>query len=113
MSMPQIAESFRRFGIADATTNLLVIKLSISPDITHGSVKQHLDAVVEGDAVAFDDQVLARMTDLARIRKIYKLNVPVQTSGKKKREGDNVSDESERKELEVMVLGLMALRGAN
>ena len=69
------------------------------------------------------------MADVARIRKLYKLGGSGNDGGKGKRrrkdgteEGSNsaggvsgkdevVGEERERKELEVAVLGLMALRG--
>jgi EKC/KEOPS complex subunit CGI121/TPRKB len=51
------------------------------------------------------------MTDLARVRKIYKLN----GGGGGKNSGVNGvknGGEDERKELEVLVLGSIALRGS-
>lgn len=112
-SLLQIAESFRRFGVTDTTTDLLVIKLSTSPSITHESVKKDLDTMIEGTTVTFHDDVLARMTDVARVRKIYKLNTSsVLTVGREKRK-EAAGTKLEVKELEAMILGLMALRGAN
>lgn len=71
------------------------------------------------------------MTDVAKIRKIYKLGDVGQDGSKGKRrqkdgseegsglisDGLNVNDDGnaagrERKELEIAILGLMALRGA-
>lgn len=52
------------------------------------------------------------MTDLARVRKIYKLNSGG-GGGKGKKEVNGVGGEKdERRELEVSILGAMALRGA-
>lgn len=52
------------------------------------------------------------MTDLARVRKIYKLNT-TNGGGKKTVNGINGTNEvGERKEVEILVLGSMALRGA-
>jgi EKC/KEOPS complex subunit CGI121/TPRKB len=119
----QIAESFRRFGITPTTTNLLIIKLSTpSSPATAEEVQSHLTASIEGEQVPFEDNVLSQMTDIARVKKIYKLNSNGGGAGKKKgqvngavSEGLNVngtgSDEDERKELEILVLGCMALRG--
>ncbi len=109
----QIAESFRRFGITYTTSNLLVVKLSTSPEITHEDVQQHLKSAIEGTAVEFSDTVLSKMTDMLRVRKIYKVNAQAQTGGKKAKSNGAVSEEAEKKELEAVVLGLMALRGAN
>lgn len=54
------------------------------------------------------------MTDLGRVRKIYKLNA---IGGGKNAKGGKggvkvVGEVAERRELEVLVLGCMALRGA-
>ena len=109
----QIAESFRRFGISPRTTNLVVIKVSTpSLPFTGPQVQDHLSKVIEGTQIPFSDDDLRHMTDLARIRKIYKLD----TGGggvKKVTNGVNgVSAVDERKEFETLVLGSMALRGA-
>lgn len=50
------------------------------------------------------------MTDWARVRKVYKLGVG-SGGGKGLERGVNGGDE-EKRELEVLVLGSMALRGA-
>lgn len=66
--------------------------------------------------IDFCDEILAQKTDLTRIKKIYKLNQPAQALGKKKQ--DAIGDVTEVKpdvaveELEMYILGLMALRGA-
>jgi EKC/KEOPS complex subunit CGI121/TPRKB len=54
------------------------------------------------------------MTDWGRVRKIYKLNTPGGSEAGKKGgvNGLGEGEEKERKELEVMILGSMALRGA-
>ncbi|KAH0543579.1 hypothetical protein FGG08_002140 [Glutinoglossum americanum] len=112
-----IAESFRRFGISDTTTSLLVIKVSTSPSITHESVTQHLEAVVEGTPIEFSDNTLSKMTDMSRIRKIYKLNTSQNmSSGKRMDASGNGVDYArldERKELETVIIGTIALRGAS
>ena len=108
----KIAESFRRFGVADITTNLLVIKISTSPNITQESIRRHLQDVIHGTPFRFENSSLASMTDLARVRKIYKLNTPSQ-NGHAKANSTQLIDIDERKELEVVVLGIMALRGAS
>ena len=81
--------------------------------MTHESVQQHLQASVEGTSVDFTDTALSKITDVFRVRKIYKLDTQVQAASKKAKEKDPVNEEAERKELEVNVLGLMALRGMN
>lgn len=125
-----IAQSLRTFGITASTTNLLAIKLSTSPDITASTVSEHLATSVKGAAVEFSDATLAKMADVARIRKLYKLSGVGEADPKSKRRRKDGSEEGsggadggkagdiagdggrERKELEVAILGLMALRGA-
>jgi len=108
-----IAESFRRFGITPTTTSLLIVK--IAPSSSASGIAEHLTSVIEGEPVAFEDEELQTMTDVARVKKVYKLNA----GGGGKKGGVNgangVGNEKgvdERKELEIIVLGAMALRGA-
>lgn len=126
----QIAESFRRFGVSPTTTSLCAIKLSTSPSVNATTVQQHLSESIEGDAVPFSDAEIARFTDIGKIRKAYKLVDSAKQTGRHKSKGLRVRDtqcqdksvdlvngdgrcaEAERRNLEVMVLGLMALRGA-
>ncbi|KAK2625514.1 hypothetical protein QTJ16_004826 [Diplocarpon rosae] len=117
-----ISESFRRFGITPATASLLVLKLSTpTSPFPAADVQVHLASAVSGDQVAFTDQVLEKMTDLARVRKIYKANGGAGGKGRERGHvggnGAKVSvktevgkEERERRELEVLVLGAMALR---
>ncbi|KAL3425282.1 hypothetical protein PVAG01_02073 [Phlyctema vagabunda] len=99
-----IAESFRRFGVTATTQHLLVVKVSTPAlPVAADDVRAHLERCVDGDPVRFDDAVLERMTDLPRVRKIYKLNSAPAAL---------VQGVQGLKELEVLVLGSMALRGA-
>lgn len=110
-----IAESFRRFGITPTTTNLLVVKVSTpSQPTTAHTIQSHLTANLEGDQVEFSDEVLSTMTDLARVRKIYKLNNVGGGGGKGGKAVVNGTGKGcgEGKELEMLILGSMALRGA-
>jgi len=111
MSSPQIAESFRRFGITDHTSALIVIKVTAEGA---DAIAKQLEWAVEGEALTWSDDEIAKLSNLDEIRKIYKLN----DSGKGKGDGggaptrkENAGDE--RKDLEMAVLGLMALRGAS
>ncbi|CAK7563049.1 MAG: hypothetical protein SEPTF4163_000906 [Sporothrix epigloea] len=98
-----IAEAYRRFGISKETLNVLVVKVLLD-DITAAPVWQHLAANVEGTAVSLTDTAaLAQCTDLARVRKYYKLN-GVEALSKS-------TGEAQRHETEMLVLGAMALRG--
>ncbi|KAF7943895.1 uncharacterized protein EAE97_005965 [Botrytis byssoidea] len=108
-----IAESFRRFGITPTTTSLLVVK--VAPASSASQISEHLSSVIEGEPVPFDDESLASMVDIARVKKLYKLNAL--GGGAKKGGANGVSGKTENKvdgtkELEIMVLGAMALRGA-
>lgn len=115
----QIADSFRSFGLTASTTSLLAVKVGHvgSASVTAESVERHLEANVKGERIEFDDEGLAGMSDLGRIRKIYKLNAP-DGGGKGKKKGGEVNgvngdeERDERAEMESVVLGLMALRGS-
>ncbi|PMD20871.1 CGI-121-domain-containing protein [Hyaloscypha hepaticicola] len=115
------SESFRRFGITPSTTNLLIIKVTTpSSALTASEIQSHLTSSIEGEQVPFEDSILQQLTDVPRVKKIYKLNSNG-GGGKKNGQlngtgGDGLSisrngEESERKELELLVLGAMALRG--
>ncbi|OJJ53262.1 hypothetical protein ASPSYDRAFT_1164973 [Aspergillus sydowii CBS 593.65] len=103
-----IADSFRKFGISDTTSSLLVIKVSVTPDITHESVATHLAQNVQGTPLPFDDAALSGISDITKIKKAYKLGAlpPVSSN-----QTNGVSDEGKRR-LELSVLGAIALRGA-
>ncbi|KAI9672338.1 MAG: hypothetical protein M1817_003360 [Caeruleum heppii] len=103
-----IADSFRRFGVGDLTTNLLVIKVSSEPTITHNSVQKHLSSVIEGTPIDFSDDNLRVMTDMAKVKKAYKMG---QVTSNSKIDGGIITDE--RAELEMTIVGAMALRGAS
>lgn len=71
---------------------------------TARDVEAHLQEHVEGTNVPFSDEVLAETTDWAKVRKYYKLNGIGWI--------DAIKDESlKRREMEMLVLGSMALRG--
>ncbi|CAK39582.1 hypothetical protein CBS63078_9161 [Aspergillus niger] len=103
-----IAESFRKFGITDSTKDLLVVKLSVNPEITHDSVAAHLEQNVEGTPVPFDDETLSKISDVAKIKKAYKLGA-LNTAPPNQANGTH--DDGLRR-LELSVLGAIALRGA-
>lgn len=72
--------------------------------LTAQDVENHLTTHVEGTAAPFNDQVLSQITDWPKVRKYYKLNGIGWV--------DAIKDESaKRRELEMLVLGSMALRG--
>lgn len=86
--------------------------------ITAESVSQHLSAVIEGTNIQFNEAGILRLTDLGKVKDIYKLNDDKKANKERRTNsgrGDDLSSESEqivdKEELEVVVLGLMALRG--
>jgi EKC/KEOPS complex subunit CGI121/TPRKB len=119
----QIAESFRRFGVSDTTSTLLAIKVSNIPnapaDLPEPST--HLGGAVEGTRIDFCDASLKGTADLTRLRKIYKLNAGNRPSGTGKKgktekhleQSNGVHEEiDEYKEMEAVILGVMALKGS-
>ncbi|EOD46590.1 hypothetical protein UCRNP2_6691 [Neofusicoccum parvum UCRNP2] len=124
-----IADSFRRFGVQDTTTALLAIKVSTeSAPVSVDAVQSHLSESVEGTALPFTDASLAEFTDLARIRKIYKLDAALPSQkgknpSKKNKQANGVThlngaatDEppprDDKQEMEACILGIMALKGS-
>lgn len=89
---PQIAESFRRFGLGDDSRNILAIKVGGDPE----AIDKHLGENVEGDLVPFSDDILASMSDPGRVKKVYKIDV----------------NAAGRSETEAFLLGSMALKGS-
>ena len=116
----QIGEAFRRFGIGDKTSNVLVLKVATDPSISFVSVHDHLKANIDGQSLSFNDESLERISDLDRIRKAYKMTVPsTPRTTKRLVNGDttsnvtaDVSNQNLNKVLESQILGAMALRGA-
>ncbi|KAF1966711.1 CGI-121-domain-containing protein [Bimuria novae-zelandiae CBS 107.79] len=106
-----IGESYRKFGINNASSTLIAIKFSLDPEITGESVARHLGEVVEGESVDIgpNGEELAMFADVAKIRKIFKLN-----DGGKGKEGAAVNGEArdERKQMESVILGTIALKGS-
>ena len=69
-------------------------------------IEEHLNTHVEGKQIDFEEESLAKLADIPRIKKAYKLQ-PTQPL----KQSDNQKDDL--KEMEVLVLGMMALRGAS
>ena len=117
-----IVEAFRRFGIADTTTDLLVVKVATDASIEAATVERHLCENVRGTAVAFTDENLRATADLDRIKKAYKVVLPTAAKGGKSSKpslvpvnGDSPypGDSAMVHMVETQILGAMALRGAS
>ena len=112
----KIAESFRRFGVSETTGTLLAIKVSNIPNVpaNQPDPSTHLGSSVEGTRIDFSDANLRDTADLARVRKIYKLNLgSTPKSGKGPQQLNGVHQElDECKEMEAVILGVMALKGS-
>ncbi|PSN65100.1 CGI-121-domain-containing protein [Corynespora cassiicola Philippines] len=116
-----IGESYRRFGIADDTAHLIAVKLSLTPDVTRESVARHLGDVVRGQSVPLEDdgaEVLGSWCDVAKVRKIYKLNDMGAAKGGAKAKGKAAVNglqggiDDEKKQLESVILGMITLKGS-
>ncbi|KAF1816182.1 CGI-121-domain-containing protein [Eremomyces bilateralis CBS 781.70] len=113
-----IAESFRRFGLSGATESMLAIKVGgLDPttplDQEAEKVKRHILASVDGSPLDSLDRI-DDFADLDKIRKVYKLqkgSKSNRTGGQSAQVNTGNGDE-EREEMEAVILGLMALRGA-
>jgi EKC/KEOPS complex subunit CGI121/TPRKB len=97
--------------VQPTSRSILAIKVTTptSPSsLEASSIQAHLAQHIQGRQADPTDEEINTVTDWARVRKVYKLPAP---QGKK---GTVVKDEEqERRELEIQVLGVMALRGAN
>ncbi|KAJ5888196.1 hypothetical protein N7495_008237 [Penicillium taxi] len=101
-----IGESLRKFGVSDSTKDLLAVKVSVSPEITHDSVAAHLESSIKGTSVPFDDQIISEISDITKIKKVYKLAALPSP-------GDKVSNGTDaRRRLELSLLGAIALRAS-
>lgn len=112
-----IGESYRKFGISDDTTNLIAVKLSLTPDVTNASVTKHLTEVVRGVGVDVGEGgcELGAFADLTKIKKTYKLNdLGQKGKGGKKGASANVNGEAkdEKSVLENVIMGVMTLKGS-
>ena len=114
-----IGEAFRTFGVGDSTSDLLILKVSTSPSVTLESVRSHLACAVKGACVDFNDENLQDVSDLDKIRKAYKTGSYVSAKGQSKESKAQLNGvdgidpiAKERKELEIAILGAIALRGA-
>ncbi|GJN75813.1 hypothetical protein PLICBS_009919 [Purpureocillium lilacinum] len=104
-----IADAYRRFGVSPTTRDLLVVKVTFPTESrpeppSADQIWQHLKDNVQGHAVDVTDENIDAATDLAKVRKYYKLNGLDWL--------DAIKDDKERRaEMETLVLGGMALRG--
>ena len=86
-----------------------MIKVSVTPDITHESVGAHLAEHIKGTPVPFNDATLSSIRDVGKIKKSYKLGALATPQVKGQVNGAH-DDDSRR--LEVSLLGAIALRGS-
>lgn len=86
--------------------------MSTSPDITHDTVAKHLETSVKGTPVPFNDDSFSSISDLAKIKKAYKLT-SIAPKPRKGEPANNAPDEHGlNKTLERSIVGSIALRGA-
>lgn len=125
-----IGDAFRRFGIQDGSSEVLIVAVGrVGEDEQGGGgVERALEGKVDGTEVSWDgmDEWLRKVVDLDGVRKTYKLgslggkggggakkkNINGVGAGDEQHEDEIQKKDKERKELERAVLGLMALRGA-
>ncbi|EME46851.1 hypothetical protein DOTSEDRAFT_78978 [Dothistroma septosporum NZE10] len=93
-----IAESFRRFGLQDGSKDIVAVKVGGH----RAAVEAHLLDNIQGTPQTLTDDHLAATRDVARIRKIYRLDAP--------KKGDAAPLLSA--EAEASVLGSMAVKGS-
>lgn len=89
-----------------------MIKVSITPEITHDSVAAHLESSVQGTPTTFDDQILAEISDITKIKKVFKLGALPSPSAKDSSQINGNQHDDARRRLELSMLGAIALRGS-
>ena len=111
-----IGEAFKKFGISDSTKDVVVVKVSTNPNVTHESVGTHLQDAIKGTPLPFEDRTFLGISDLPKIAKAYKVSstqwAKSKPSSTSLMNGDSDTAQEGRHHLEISVLGLMALRGA-
>ncbi|KAK6539269.1 hypothetical protein TWF694_009504 [Orbilia ellipsospora] len=110
-----ITDSYRRFGISPSSTAILVIKIldTTNPEYSEAETLKHLISIISGDEIEFTTENIRRFTDLAKVKKYYKLKDLGYVDELYKKKGREVKSKSEEegwRDLEVAVLGQMALR---
>ncbi|TPX16254.1 uncharacterized protein E0L32_003903 [Thyridium curvatum] len=104
-----IAEAYRRYGVTPQTKDVIIVKVLFPTEAnpqppSPESIWAHLQEHVKGSPVPLVDENIAAATDLAKVRKYYKLNgAPALNDAK--------DDLSRKTETEALVLASMALRG--
>jgi EKC/KEOPS complex subunit CGI121/TPRKB len=129
-----IGESYRKFGLGEATTSLIAVKFplssqqadSLAPNeqkvwiddgsVTNASVSEHLGRVVEGQSVRIGEEgeELGTWCDVEKVRKAYKYagDKGAKKSAKKGAVVNGNGGGDDRKEMESVLLGIMALKGS-
>ncbi|KAJ7043843.1 kinase binding protein CGI-121-domain-containing protein [Mycena alexandri] len=69
-----ISEAMRRYGVSDATTALIVVRIC-GPELSAEHIERDMDAAVKGTKVSFAR--LKELTDWAAVKKYYKLGSEV------------------------------------
>ena len=96
--------------------------LGLNVTVDKASVEQHLSENVKGTLVDYDDMALGSVSDIDKIRKIYKLSSKDNGKARRRKDGTlegaltssastNQSGDHQVNELEMQILGLMAIRG--
>ena len=110
--------------MTDSTSTLVAVKLPLTAkgshaeDVSNESVSKHLGNEVKGTSVEIGagGEELGMSCDLEKIRKTYKLGGDRSGRSNKGKKGElangDGADKEERKEMEGVILGIMALKGA-
>jgi EKC/KEOPS complex subunit CGI121/TPRKB len=67
LTLKQITEAIRRYGVSDTTSALFVVRIS-GPDISTWEIQEKMNAVVSGTVVPIG--VLETVTDWTSIKKV-------------------------------------------
>ncbi len=118
-----IGESYKKFGLTDSTSTLIAVKLPLTAQgsnaegVSNESVSKHLGSQVQGTSVEIgaEGDELGMWCDLEKVSKLYKLGNDGSGGAKGRKpqlaNGD-AAGHDRRKEMESVILGIMALKGS-
>ncbi|KAF3932773.1 hypothetical protein ABW19_dt0206923 [Dactylella cylindrospora] len=110
-----ITDSYRRFGISPTSTSVLAIKIldTNTPGYSEEETLSHLTTIITGEEVPFTTESIRQFTDLAKVKKYYKLKDLGALDKLHEKAGKEVKKKTEAetwRQLHMAILGAMALR---
>lgn len=87
-----------------------MVKIAISPEVTQSSVAGHLEQIIKASPCPFTDEALSSMTEMARIKKIYKFGPVAIDAFLELDVAENSA--TVKKHIDTLLMSSIAIRGA-